>query len=96
MKILIEKNKIDDTVKELGNRISRDYADKNPVMVGVLKGAFMFMADLLRRIDIPCEFSRWMTSPIQRVSSGFIPAAGSSRSRQLGFVARAMARPRAF
>ncbi|UCC12753.1 MAG: hypoxanthine phosphoribosyltransferase [candidate division WOR-3 bacterium] len=55
MKILIEKNKIDDTVKNLGTRISRDYADKNPVMVGVLKGAFMFMADLLRSIDIPCE-----------------------------------------
>jgi hypoxanthine phosphoribosyltransferase len=55
LKILIEKNKIDDTVKKLGGMISRDYADKNPVMVGVLKGAFMFMADLLRSIDIPCE-----------------------------------------
>ena len=35
--------------------ISRDYAGKKPVMVGVLKGAFMFMADLLRSINVPCE-----------------------------------------
>ena len=55
MKILIEKNKIDDAVIKLGNAISRDYAEKQPVMVGVLKGAFIFMADLLRSITIPCE-----------------------------------------
>ena len=55
LKILIEERSIQETVKKLGNKISRDYADKDPVMVGVLKGAFVFMADLLRHIDIPCE-----------------------------------------
>jgi hypoxanthine phosphoribosyltransferase len=40
-------------VKELGGEISNDYRDKNPVLVGILKGSFIFMADLVRQLTIP-------------------------------------------
>ena len=40
---------------ELGSRINADYKDCNPVIIGVLKGAFVFLADLLRETDIPLE-----------------------------------------
>jgi hypoxanthine phosphoribosyltransferase len=43
-------------VGELGQEITRDYADRPPLLVGVLKGAFMFMSDLARAIALPVEF----------------------------------------
>ncbi|MEZ5181803.1 MAG: hypoxanthine phosphoribosyltransferase [Acidimicrobiales bacterium] len=43
-------------VVELGAEITADYAGKAPLLVGVLKGAIMFMADLARRVDLPVEF----------------------------------------
>lgn len=42
-------------VRELGQEISREYSGKKPLFVGVLNGAFIFLADLVRQIDIPCE-----------------------------------------
>ena len=42
-------------VRELGAEIGRDYADKDLLLVGVLKGAVFFLADLMRALDIPCE-----------------------------------------
>jgi hypoxanthine phosphoribosyltransferase len=42
-------------VADLGAAITRDYADEPPLLVGVLKGAFVFMADLVRSIDLPVE-----------------------------------------
>ncbi|WP_448519932.1 hypoxanthine phosphoribosyltransferase [Rhodoflexus sp.] len=44
-------------VEQLGQQLSEDYADKNPLFVAVLNGAFMFAADLMREIDIPAEIS---------------------------------------
>ncbi len=60
MKILISEEQLQDRVRELGCQISRDYKGKELVIVGVLKGAFVFMADLMRAIDVPvrCEFIR--------------------------------------
>src|SRR5204862_5310290 len=43
-------------IRELGARITADYAGRAPLLVGVLKGAFMFMSDLSRAIDLPVEF----------------------------------------
>ncbi len=43
-------------VAELGKELTSDYADRPPLLVGVLKGAFMFMSDLARAIDLPVEF----------------------------------------
>jgi hypoxanthine phosphoribosyltransferase len=44
-------------VKEVADRINHDLADKNPLMLAVLNGAFVFAADLMRMITIPCEIS---------------------------------------
>jgi hypoxanthine phosphoribosyltransferase len=53
--ILISTDEIQQRVNEIGRAISRDYADLNPLLVGVLKGVLFFMADLLRAIHIPTE-----------------------------------------
>ncbi len=52
-KILVTKEEIDRKVKELGKKISEDYAGKEPVMVCILKGAAIFFSDLIREIDLP-------------------------------------------
>ena len=54
-RILHSEADIQQRVRELGEEISRDYADQNPLLVGVLKGGVPFMADLLRMITIPVE-----------------------------------------
>jgi len=51
-KILITKEEISEMVKRLGNEISQDYKDKELVVIGILKGGFIFMADLIREINI--------------------------------------------
>lgn len=52
--ILISEDEIKQVVERLGAEISRDYIDKNPLVVSVLRGAFVFTADLLRAITVPC------------------------------------------
>jgi hypoxanthine phosphoribosyltransferase len=51
-RIVISENQLRARVAELGKEIGRDYAGQNPVLVGVLQGAFLFMADLIRAISI--------------------------------------------
>lgn len=53
--ILIDTERLQARIAELGQQIAADYAGKNPLLVGVLKGAAMFMVDLARRIDLPVE-----------------------------------------
>ena len=54
-KILIEEDAVAARVAELGADVSADYADRDLLLVGVLKGAVFFMADLMRQLTIPCE-----------------------------------------
>ncbi len=54
-RVLVSEEEISNTVKELGRRISEDYKGKNLLLVSVLKGAVVFMADIMRAITIPCE-----------------------------------------
>ena len=54
--VLITERAIQDKIVELGERITADYAGKDVLMVGVLKGAFVFMADLARAVGLPTEF----------------------------------------
>jgi hypoxanthine phosphoribosyltransferase len=54
-KVLIEEDVVASRVSELGSEISNDYAGKDLLLVGVLKGAVFFMADLMRQLSIPCE-----------------------------------------
>ena len=53
--ILIAKTDIDKRVQELADVISRDYEGKELIIIGILKGAFVFMADLIRYLRIPCQ-----------------------------------------
>jgi hypoxanthine phosphoribosyltransferase len=53
--VLVSREDLLHRVKELGEEISRDYQGRDLVMVGVLKGAVLFIADLLRHLTVPCE-----------------------------------------
>lgn len=55
MKRFLSRRQVRRTVRALADRIRQDYRDKRPVLVGVLKGAFVFLADLIRELDIPLE-----------------------------------------
>ncbi len=54
-KILISKDELADIVNNLGAQISNDYKDKDLLLVSILKGSVIFMADLMRAINIPCS-----------------------------------------
>lgn len=53
--VLFDEYKIQTRIREIGNQIAMDYKDKTPVLIGILKGGFVFLADLVRAIDIPLE-----------------------------------------
>ena len=53
--VLIDENTLQRRIAELGEEISADYAGRDLLLVGVLKGAVFFMADLMRGLTIPCE-----------------------------------------
>lgn len=53
--IVVSEDRLRARVAELGAAITRDYAGSEPLLIGVLKGAFVFMADLTRAIDLPVE-----------------------------------------
>src|SRR5512139_2750787 len=55
-RVVVSEADLHAKIAELGARITDDYADNPPILVGVLKGAFMFMADLARAIALPVEF----------------------------------------
>jgi len=55
LKKIIPGKELKQKVAQLGKKISKDYARANPVLVGILKGSFVFLADLVRELDIPHE-----------------------------------------
>jgi hypoxanthine phosphoribosyltransferase len=55
-KTVVEELELQERIRELGMDLTSDYAANPPLLVGILKGAFMFMADLARAIDLPVEF----------------------------------------
>jgi hypoxanthine phosphoribosyltransferase len=54
-KVLIDEDRLQERIRELGRELSQDYAGRELLLVGVLKGAVFFMADLMRGLSIPCE-----------------------------------------
>ena len=54
--MIIDEATLQARIKELGQQITEDYQGRVPLLVGVLKGAFVFMSDLARAIDLPVEF----------------------------------------
>ena len=62
-KILLTEEQIQTRIKELGEILTAEYADKNPVIVGVLKGVVIFYADMIRQIKVPCQMDfKWISS----------------------------------
>lgn len=53
--VLITEEELKDKVREIGAKISEDYKGKTPIFVGVLKGCFVFMSDLVRSVSINCS-----------------------------------------
>ena len=53
--ILIERDALQERVAALGREVSEDYATRDLLLIGVLKGAVFFMADLMRNVTVPCE-----------------------------------------
>ena len=61
--VLLTEKQIQDKVLELAEQISKDYADKKPVFVGVLKGVVMFFGDFVKRVTVPCQIDfMWISS----------------------------------
>ena len=61
-KVLFDEQTIAGIVKRLGEQISKDYQGKRLLLVSVLKGSVVFMADLMRNITIPCEIDFMVVS----------------------------------
>ena len=61
--VLLSQEQIQAKVKELAAVLAEEYADKDPVFVGVLKGVVIFFADMVRNINIPCQIDfMWISS----------------------------------
>ena len=61
--ILITEEQIQARIRELGRELTQEYAGKNPVIVGVLKGVVVFYADMVRQIKVPCQMDfMWLSS----------------------------------
>jgi hypoxanthine phosphoribosyltransferase len=54
--LIVSEDELRERISQLGKQITADYAGRPPLLVGVLKGAFVFMSDLARAIDLPVEF----------------------------------------
>ena len=68
-RVLISEEAIESEVARVGRQITEDFRDKNPIFVGVLKGCFIFMADLMRHVDIKCTMDFMAVSSYSGTSS---------------------------
>jgi hypoxanthine phosphoribosyltransferase len=82
IEILITKEQVEKQVTRLAQEISRDYQGKYPLLLGVLKGSFVFMADIVRLLEIPMQidFVRLSSYGSSRVSSTKIKAVQGLRT----------------
>ncbi|MCR5663340.1 MAG: hypoxanthine phosphoribosyltransferase [Oscillospiraceae bacterium] len=68
-RVLISEKELEERVSAVGAQISRDFAGKDPLFVGVLKGCFIFMSDLMRHVDISCSMDFMAVSSYSGVKS---------------------------
>ena len=69
--VLISEEQLHEKVKELSAALMKEYADKDPVFVGVLKGVFQFFGDMVREFNAPCEVDfMWISSYAGTSSTG--------------------------
>ena len=71
-RLYLSQDEIRERVEALGRQIAEDYSGEKPILIGVLNGAFMFLADLMRAISIDCEVDFWKLSSYgdRKLSSG--------------------------
>jgi len=55
LRVLFHRQEIEAAVRHLASEISQDYRNKNPLLLGILRGSFVFLADLIRHLDFPLE-----------------------------------------
>ena len=67
--ILLTEEQIQNRIQELGKILTEEYAGKNPIVVGVLKGVVVFYADMIRHIKVPCEMDFMCVSSYQGTNS---------------------------
>ena len=81
-RVLLSRVEIEATIHRLASEITRDYINKNPVLIGILKASFMFMADLVRLLDFSLEIDFVRTSSYGKnsQSSGKIKIVQALRS----------------
>ena len=61
--ILISEEQIRERIREMGAQLTEEYKDKNPIVVGVLKGVVIFYADMIRELKVPCQMDfMWISS----------------------------------
>ncbi len=72
--VLLSEKQIQNRLRELGAHITRDFKDSNPILIGILNGGFIFLADLIRHIDVDLEidFMRISSYGNQRESTGHV------------------------
>ena len=69
--ILLSEEQIRARIEELGQELTREYEGKDPVIVGVLKGVVVFYADMIRKINVPCQMDfMWISSYAGTESTG--------------------------
>ena len=69
--ILLSEQQIQTRIQELGEILTKEYADKDPVIIGVLKGVVVFYADMIRHIQVPCQMDfMWISSYAGTNSTG--------------------------
>ncbi len=71
-RVLLTEAQIQEKVAQLAKQLSEEYADKNPIFVGVLKGVVVFFGDMVKKINIPCQIDFMWISSYQGTTSSFM------------------------
>ena len=82
-RILLTEEQIKAKVAELGKLLAEEYRDKNPIVVGVLKGVVIFYADMIRAMDIPCQMDFMCISSYKGTESGGKPTISKDLSSDI-------------
>ncbi len=71
-RVYLTNEEIQQRIEQIGKKLSRDFMDKRPIFIGVLNGSYIFLADLMRYVNIPCEvdFLKLSSYGDEKVSSG--------------------------
>lgn len=73
LKVLLTEEQIKTRIAEMGKQLSEEYAGKNPIFVGVLKGVVVFYADMVRSVSVPCQFDfMWVSSYKGTETTGYM------------------------